>query len=412
MNIQKGQSFQIIIIGGGMVGLSLAYQLSKRSISNNICILEREKDLGLHSSGRNSGVLHAGLYYKPNSLKAKICVDGARRLKKWITERGLSINNCGKLIIPQISELDSQIDLLKERGIKNGAEVEIWNEQKIHDLFPYVRTASGRALWSPNTCVVNPKEVINKLKDELIDLGVKIIYECKEYKFSPKNKEIILNSKNKLNYYHLFNCSGLYADLVAKEFNIGKEFHIVPFKGSYWELKTNEKLKINTNIYPVPDLKMPFLGVHFTPSSDQSKIYIGPSASPAFGRENYNNLKGIDLSVTLSMISFLTRQYISNKKGFRKYLYEEMRNMIPSLRIKNSQMLIPSIKLEDIILSSKVGIRPQLVDISSKKLVDDFLCMKGQNSTHILNAISPAFTASFSLADLIIEESGLVSSST
>ncbi len=411
MNLYKGQSFEIIIIGGGMVGLSLAYQLAKRSISKNICIFEREKDLGLHSSGRNSGVLHAGLYYKPNSLKAKVCVDGARRLKKWVIERGLSINNCGKLIIPQIPELDSKIDLLKEQGLKNGAEVEIWDEQKLYDLYPYIRTSSGRALWSPNTSVVNPKEVIIQLKNELIDLGVNIIFECKDYKFLPENNEIILNSKDKFNYSHLFNCSGLYADLVAKEFKIGPEFQIVPFKGSYWELKTNEKLRINTNIYPVPDLKMPFLGVHFTPSSDQSKVYIGPSASPAFGRENYNNFNGIDLSVSLSMISFLTRQYISNKKGFRKYLYEEMRNMIPSLRIKNSQMLIPSIKLEDIILSSKVGIRPQLVDISSKKLVDDFLCMKGQNSTHILNAISPAFTASFSLADLIIEESGLVSSS-
>ena len=195
MNLNKEQSFEIIIIGGGMVGLSLAYQLCKRSISNNICILEREKDLGLHSSGRNSGVLHAGLYYKPNSLRAKICVDGSRRLKKWITERELSINNCGKLIVPQILELDPQIDLLKERGIKNGAEVEIWNEQKLHDRFPYVRTASGRALWSPNTCVVNPREVINKLKDELIDLGVNIIYECKEYKFLPKNKRLFLIRK-------------------------------------------------------------------------------------------------------------------------------------------------------------------------------------------------------------------------
>ena len=139
-----------------MVGLSIAHQLLERDITNSITILDKEPDLGLHSSGRNSGVLHAGIYYKPGSLKAKVCVEGARRLRLWVEERGLPLNPCGKVIVPQRGDLDVQLDLLAERGRANGAEVEFWDADQLHELIPEARTASGRALWSPNTAVVKP----------------------------------------------------------------------------------------------------------------------------------------------------------------------------------------------------------------------------------------------------------------
>ena len=175
-------SCDVLILGGGMVGLSVAHQLIERNITNRITVVDKELDLGLHSSGRNSGVLHAGLYYKPGSLKAKVCVDGARRLHRWITERGLPLNQCGKVVVPPRPELDSQLDVLAERGRSNGATVEYWDEDQLHDLIPEARTASGRALWSPNTAVVKPIHVIKRLQEELADKGVSFLHNKNRYK--------------------------------------------------------------------------------------------------------------------------------------------------------------------------------------------------------------------------------------
>ena len=159
----KNLSCDFLICGGGIVGLTIAHQLLERRISQKIIILEKECDLGMHTSGRNSGVLHAGIYYKPNSLKAKVCIPGSIRLKEWIKEKGLTINNCGKLIIPQRINLDPQLDTLFARAIENDAKVEMIDEKEIKKLVPQANITSGRAIWSPNTSVVNPLEIINKL---------------------------------------------------------------------------------------------------------------------------------------------------------------------------------------------------------------------------------------------------------
>lgn len=162
----------VLILGGGMVGLCIAHQLLERQITRSITILDKEPELGRHSSGRNSGVLHAGLYYKPESVKAQVCVAGAKRLRAWVEERGLPINPCGKVIVPPRAELDGQLELLAERGRANGATVEFWDEQQLHALIPEARTASGRALWSPNTAVVKPLLVVQQLQQELQLQGV------------------------------------------------------------------------------------------------------------------------------------------------------------------------------------------------------------------------------------------------
>ena len=165
----SAESCDVLILGGGMVGLSIAHQLLERSITSSVTILDKETELGLHSSGRNSGVLHAGLYYKPGSLKAKVCVEGARRLRSWVEERGLPLNLCGKGYRPQRADLDAQLDELAERGRANGAVVEFWDSDQLRDLIPQARTASGRALWSPNTAVVKPKCVVHRLRQDLVD---------------------------------------------------------------------------------------------------------------------------------------------------------------------------------------------------------------------------------------------------
>ena len=398
------KNFDVLIIGGGMVGLSIAHQLKIRNLYSNIAIIEKESEIGLHSSGRNSGVLHAGIYYEPNSLKAKVCVSGSQRLKEWVTYHKLNINKCGKIIVPQAYELDDQIDNLLKRGISNGAKVEVIDQKTLTSIIPEASSATGRALWSPETSVVNPKEVIKKLESILREWGVNFFLEESNWKLNLNKREILLKDSSHINYGNCINCSGLNADIIAKKFGVGNEYKMIPFKGIYWNLKKESNLKIKTNLYPVPDINMPFLGVHFTPNCNPyNEVTIGPTATPALGRENYYGIENFEPINTIKNLSFMSRQYLENKNGIRKYVNEQMFLSIPYLFLKSAQKLIPSLKKEDIYPSKKVGIRPQLCNLINGKIEKDFICKEGPSSIHILNAISPAFTASFSFADLIID---------
>lgn len=397
--------YEFIIIGGGMVGLCLANQIIRRKISKSICIIDKEERLGMHSSGRNSGVLHAGIYYEPNSLKAKVCIKGAKRLKKWIKERELPINNCGKIIIPQSKDLDSELDKLFYRGIKNGAKVEMINNQKLNSISKNISSSTGRAIWSPNTSVVNPKIILSRLEDELKKEGVKFLKGQKNLIFNIKANEIVTSFKKTINYEHLINSAGLEADNIAKKFNVGNEFFIIPFKGIYWELKKSSQIKLSTNVYPVPDLNVPFLGVHFTPNYNGESVSIGPTATFAFGKENYGLFDNIEIFKSIRNLQTISSLYLTNKGGFRKYIHEQSLQNLSFLMINSARKIIPELKLKDIKLSKKVGIRAQLFNKHRNRFEDDFICLKGLNSTHILNSISPAFTSSFELADFIIENS-------
>lgn len=394
-----------VIIGGGAIGLFLAMCLKEKYSDCTITVVEKEDSVGKHTSGRNSGVLHAGIYYKPNTLKAKICQRGSIRLKKWIQDRELPINNCGKLIIAQNEDLDAQIDILKTRAENNGVYTQIVDAKQISEIEPNARSASGRGLWSPNTSVTDPKRVINEIEEILISKKVCFKYRSQVVKLAPNKKVVYLLSGEKIEYGHLFNCAGLYALDLAHKVGIGHEFELIPFKGNYWRVKDIDTYDVKTNIYPVPNLDMPFLGIHFTPDAYNKVLSIGPTATLALGRENYNGLKGIEPSRLINNVAMLGKQYLMNENNIRKYVHQQSLQGFKLLLVKEAQKLIPSIRKEDIIISKKVGIRPQLYSKIEKKLVDDFTCRYETNETHILNGISPAFTASFELADLIISES-------
>ena len=395
----------VLILGGGMVGLCIAHQLLERGISRNITVLDKEPELGRHSSGRNSGVLHAGLYYKPGSLKAQVCVAGSRRLRAWVEERQLPLNPCGKVIVPPRAELDPQLDVLAERGRANGAVVEFWDSQQLKELIPEARSASGRALWSPNTAVVKPITVVRRLRQELTERGVRFQEDQPHWKARPEQQTLELSDSTRLQYGHLFNCAGLQADRVAHQFGVGGHYSLLPFKGLYWQLKPGCPIQPRTNLYPVPDLNVPFLGVHFTPSADPSPLVsIGPTATPAWGRENYRGLQAVEPAMAAANLALLARQYLTNQGGFRRYVHEQAFLALPPLLLRAAQELIPAVRAEHIELSQKVGIRSQLFNHRTQRLEDDFLCLLGPNSTHVLNAISPAFTASFALADLILDQ--------
>lgn len=400
--------YDFIILGAGMVGLSIAKQLLNRYPSRTIAVIDKENSIGLHNSGRNSGVLHAGIYYKPDSLKARVCVNGARRLKKWITDRNLPLYQCGKIVIPTSNEEDSLLELLVNRGIQNGASVDIVDHKILNDYAPCARSATNRVLFTPDTCVTNPKLVLQSIVDYLSSHSNLSFYlNQNRYVINRKAKSLTLSSGSELSYGFLINASGIHALDIAKSFSIGSHYKVLPFKGNYWQLKQPSKFNIKSNLYPVPDLNVPFLGIHFTPSVDQQSIYIGPTATPALGLENYKPTEKIDIQTAFSSFSTLAAQYITNSGNMRRYVNDQSFMWSKFFAIRHMSRMIPSITISDIVFSPKVGIRPQLYDVSQRRLEDDLVSIRGESSIHILNAISPAFTASFELADYIISTSEL-----
>ena len=404
----NSNSFDFVIIGGGAVGLWTAHQLSIYFKDAKIIVLEKEENIGLHSSGRNSGVLHAGIYYEPGSTKARVCVEGRKRLVDWIEERKLPLNRCGKVITCQKKELDSQLDVLINRAHANGANAKIVNANDLQNLLPGAFSASGRAIYSPETAVTKPIAVIKRLEQELTEKGIHIKKGITINEVNATGRRLVLSDNEWIEYGHLFNCAGLYSNEIAKKFGIARNYKIMPFKGLYWKIKDNSDIKITRNLYPVPDLNMPFLGVHFTPSADAGHtVSIGPTAVLATGRENYFGFENSEPLKFISNIGTVASEYIANRNGFRGYVHEQALLSIKALVVKEACKIYPELKFKDLEISQKVGIRAQLFDNNENKLENEFLCLEAESSTHVLNAISPAFTASSALADLIIEKANL-----
>lgn len=395
-------SSDIIIIGAGIIGLSIAREIKEKHPELNITILEKENELGKHTSGRNSGVLHAGIYYASDTLKARFCVEGNKEVSNYCLENGISYSKIGKIILPISENDDKQLEILYKRAIDNGVSIEIVDGKELKKLEPAAYSITGKALFSPNTAIIEPKELLKHIARSLQTKGVKILFNHEATSFDHKERKLKTNG-SEFSYGHLINAAGLHSDKVAHHFGIGKKYRLLPFKGVYFELKKLSDLKISRLIYPVPDLRVPFLGVHFTPGIT-GKVYLGPSAIPSLGRENYSGLKGLNIAEMSLTLLYCVQQFILNKNGFRELVRNELPRYFRSSMAKSAQALVPSIKREDIIRSSKVGIRAQLFDVENKELVMDFVVERGEHSTHILNAISPALTCCFPFARYILEK--------
>ncbi|QJA05891.1 L-2-hydroxyglutarate oxidase [Thermosulfurimonas marina] len=386
----------IVICGGGILGLSIARKLLEKG-ADEITIIEKEKDLGVHASGRNSGVLHAGIYYTPDSLKARFCLKGNLLMREYCKEKGIPILETGKVIV---TKSESEIQVLKElynRALRNGARVELVDESGVKEIEPYARTVE-LALYSPLTAVVNPIKILEAIEKELTESGkVKILKGVKFEKL--KSSKEILTNRGSLRFETFINCGGAYADRIAHEFGVGLKYRIIPFKGTYKKLKKEKRYLVRGNIYPVPDIRNPFLGVHFTKSYN-GDVYIGPTAIPALGRENYGLLRDIDREA-LKILWQDAYLFFVNEK-FRNVALTEPRKYLDRFFFKDIEPMVEGLSIEDIEPSDKVGIRPQLVDWEKKELVMDFLVIKEGNSVHILNAISPAFTSAFAFSEYVV----------
>ncbi len=396
------KNYDFIIVGAGIVGLTIAWELKKRNLSCTVAILEKEPVVGMHASGRNSGVLHSGVYYGSNTLKAKVCSSGARLMKDFAVEHGIAIDQSGKVIIATSADDLPTIDKLLKNANDNNIEARKLNAAEVKEIEPYANPYQS-GIYSPDTAVIDSKGVVRKLRILLQDKGV-------EFKFnSPllgqdEKQKTVLTPHEKLSYGYLYNCAGANADLVAKLFGKGLDYSMIPFKGIYYKLHPNKRHLVNSSIYPVPNTKLPFLGVHLTRVIN-GDIYVGPTAIPALGRENYRALEGIKIREGIRIGSELAVMYLKNRENFRLLAHTEIKKYFKPWFVESAQNLVTGLDSKDLILSNKVGIRPQLVNINTKAIEMDYIIESTEYSMHILNSISPAFTSAFSFAEWIVDKS-------
>jgi L-2-hydroxyglutarate oxidase LhgO len=388
----KQKQCQFLIVGAGITGLAIARELIQRGVGD-IVILEKERALGQHASGRNSGVLHAGMYYTPDTLKAKYCVDGNRMMKEFCRQKNLTLHETGKVILATgPAEIESLYEL-KRRADLCGARASIIDNKKLHELEPYAAD-SDEALHSPDTAVIKPVEVLQALEAELMASGkVTVYYETSFHRRAGNNSAE--TSQGTIKFEKLLNVAGAYADRIAHQFGLAKEYRILPFKGTYKQIAKERSFLVRSNIYPVPDLRTTFLGVHFTRSAD-GEVLVGPTAMPAFGRENYGILSGFDRE----SVSILLRDAVLlfTNPSFRQVAMTEPKKYLKRFVYREARKLMPELQPRDITESTHVGVRPQLIHWPSKQLVMDFIVLNEPDSLHILNPISPAFTTSLAFA--------------
>ena len=390
--------YDYLIIGGGIIGLSIAKAIIEKEPNARVCVIEKESSVAQHASGRNSGVLHAGFYYTSNSLKAKFTKDGNYELKKFCKEHNLELNECKKVVVAQNRDEVQTLKELYNRGVTNGVEVELIDIKRLEEIEPNAKSVE-LALYSPSTATVNPKEVTQKLASILEKKGVEIILNCKYLKRSDSDE--IITNKGNLKYKKLINASGLYADKIAKDFGFSKNYTIIPFKGVYLKYEGKDRV-IKRNIYPVPNLKNPFLGVHYTITVDNT-IKIGPTAIPAFWRENYKGFENFSILEMLNILFYESKLFLTNSFGFRDLAFNEIKKYSKKHLAKLATSLVKNIDNKEFNSWSTPGIRAQLLDINSLELVQDFVVESDKKTIHILNAVSPAFTCSFPFSKWVVD---------
>ena len=393
------EQFDISIIGGGIVGLSTAYKLQSKYPNLKIAVIEKENSLAYHQTGRNSGVIHSGLYYKPGSFRAKNCVDGRKQLVKFAIENNIKHEVCGKIVLAKNSEEAKRLDQLKSNGIKNGlVGLKILNKNELNQIEPYAGGVA--ALHVPESGIIDYKQITEKFAEKILSINKKskIIFSCEVYSFDDTS---LFTSKGKIFSKSNIFCSGLFSDRLAKKDNIKADMKIVGFRGDYFKLKPKAKNKVKHLIYPVPNPEFPFLGVHLTRMTN-GEIECGPNAVYTFKREGYNKFS-FSIRDTIESLFFIgtIKLFINHWKfGLNEY----KRSFSKRLFLRDLQKLVPSLELDDI-EEAKSGVRAMALG-KDGEVIDDFKIVKSKRNIHVLNAPSPAATACLSIADSIVDIAG------
>ncbi len=391
----NSESFDIAVIGGGIVGMATALALSK-TCKGKIVVLETEDELAKHQTGHNSGVIHSGLYYKPGSLKALNCKTGRDLLYTFLEKENIPHDRCGKLVVATNDEEIPYLMKLMERGKENGLKgLKLLDKSEIKDYEPHVSGVKGMLVRE--TGIVDYKVVTEKFGELFEKNGGKVKLNSKVKKISRDGKEIILRTPNEeIKCRSIINCGGLYSDRIAKMSGINPGLKIIPFRGEYYEIKKSHHHLVKNLIYPVPDPKFPFLGVHFTRMIGGG-VEAGPNAVTAFKREGY---KKLSISIR-DMLDFALYGgfWKMAKNNWRISIDEYKRSFFKPLFVKSLQKLIPEIKGKQL-TSCPAGVRAQALEPDGF-LVDDFRIVESENMVHVLNAPSPAATASLSIGESI-----------
>lgn len=392
----------VLIIGAGVVGLSTGIALLQSRPNLKVVIAEKEQEIAKHASGRNSGVIHAGFYYSPDSLKAKFCHDGNFELRKLAKKYGIPVKDVGKVVVTRNENEDSRLNTLFDRGIANGVELEIHPEEKLKDFEPLAIT-HNRFMWSPNTGISDSIAIVKAMRDEFYSFGGVIEFGSKVKIVESKGE--IIDASNEFFFKHVVNAAGAQADRISRAVGVGSEYAMLPFMGVY--RATSEKnLPLKRLVYPVPHPINPFLGVHFTLTID-GKVKIGPTAIPIAGREQYSFTEGWSGSDIAQALKGMKSLVTGDSHDFGAILKSEWPKIIQRLLVKESTELVPSaIGVRDW-HRKPPGIRAQLVHLPTGKLEQDFIVTSQANATHILNAVSPGWTSSIPFGRHVAEKSVL-----
>ncbi|XP_073817044.1 L-2-hydroxyglutarate dehydrogenase [Musca autumnalis] len=410
----KTKDYDLVVVGGGIVGTASAREILMRHPSMKIAILEKESKLAFHQSGHNSGVIHAGIYYKPGTLKAKLCVEGLHLAYKYLDAKGIPYKKCGKLIVATDELEVSRLMDLHERGIKNNVpDLQLIEGSKIQEVEPYCKGL--KALWSPQTGIVDWGLVTEYFGQDFKQAGGDIYLDFKVTKFEESKdagaseypvtirgdrSHQVVRSRNVLT------CGGLQSDLIAEKTGCPRSPRIIPFRGEYLLLAKEKCHMVRGNIYPVPDPRFPFLGVHFTPRMDGS-VWLGPNAVLALKREGYGwgDVNLLELFDALRYPGFL--KMASKYIGFG--LSEMSKSVFTNLQVKDLQKFIPEITEYDV-SRGPAGVRAQALDMDGN-LVDDFVFDRGVGTgslatrvLHCRNAPSPGATSSLAIAKMVADK--------
>jgi L-2-hydroxyglutarate oxidase LhgO len=391
-------TYDVVIIGGGIIGLATAREILQRRPGTRLAVLEKEAALGTHQTGHNSGVIHSGIYYAPGSQKARGCVEGGAALTRYCDERGIPYERCGKVIVATRQDELPRLAELHRRGVANGVQgLEMIGPERLRELEPHV--VGIQALWSPNTGIIDYTRVAAAYADDVRTGGGETCTGREVLSMRRGTSETtLITSAGDVVARRVIACAGLYADRVAALAGAPRTPRVVPFRGDYYVLRHERAHLVNNLIYPVPDPAFPFLGVHFTRHLD-GEISLGPNAVLAFAREGYRrqDVNFPELAEVLAFPGFRRLAFRYWKTG----LAEMWRDVSKSAFVTALQAYMPELTEADV-LPGPSGVRAQALDLQGK-LIDDFLVHRVGGVLHVRNAPSPAATSSLTIASMIAD---------
>jgi L-2-hydroxyglutarate oxidase LhgO len=386
-------TYDVAIVGAGIVGLATARALQERSAGARLVLLEKEPEIARHQTGHNSGVIHSGIYYKPGSHKARLCVEGVRLMKAFCEKHDIAVATCGKVIIATSADEVPRLQTLYERGVANGVPgVAMIDVARLRELEPHASAVA--AIHSPQTAIVDYGQVSQAFLRELVAQGATLERNFRVASIRRAGGELRIGAADGrlATARHLVNCAGLYSDVIARLAGAAPDVQIVPFRGEYYMIRPERHDLVRGLIYPVPDPEFPFLGVHYT-RTIHGDVEAGPNAVLAFGREGYrwSHMRPAELAGTLAFPG----TWRMAAKYWQTGAYEVYRSLSKAAFVKALQKLVPELRAEDIEPGGS-GVRAQAVTRDGA-LVDDFRIVQSESAIHVLNAPSPGATASLAI---------------